>query len=429
MSEENNTFSEVEMPDDHSSGYRSANDGISARYVVYFIVAIALVISAGFFWLIGKTEETIVESVPEIENIHILSRLEGEDLATDEDKLVKDGRGVMLHLVAYGYDKVSDAWYYYTDSPPKTPLPRLQINGEIIPREQVRRFDFFNVLSVVYWYKWEVTPNFAGDRSFPFLKQAHRTRAQKHTMDNNWWALADVRNDLIQVNYEYAGTVHLTAKLQVFPESDINKLMADITTEGSEIPEGKLFPERYHRITRIPVYRQGLNATYRAFFNLFAYQDMAENGFDPMTATERFEGGTSKSILIGAMRLANMSVEYTEDNSFLEERAVLLFDNLTMDEFEFFRLPGDESTIIPYADNGVRLGDILVIGDRYMVLAKNNTENEPVTGALTGDDLVLDAYNSVIRPLDIEQIYKAMGEQPLQVWRINSSPANTLQAD
>ncbi len=403
---------DVELPEDKED-YTASR--FKAKYAIWTVAAAAVVFILLISWIMAGREERI-RSVPEMEKAWIVSRLEGDGIATDEPKFVEDGRGVMLYLVAYGLDKTEDKHFYYTESPTDE-LPRIFIGGQEIERDQLRRFDFVDAMSLVGWYKLEVSPHFYRDSGRSISERLFWTESRKHQMGNRWWTIADVRADLFtDYHFDYVGTMRYKADLQVFHARDPELLFSNIKAEGWEAEVPGEIPPGAHLITILPARRGGLDKTYRAFFNLFAFENQPDDAAAG-ALTESFLGGSSRSILIGALRLLGYDVSY-EDPAFLEKVADRVMSGVTIDSFAYFRPAGDEEGFILYGDGGVEPGDIIVKGNRYLVLVRNGDEMpEPETGALTGDDPVLDAYNALV----IETFAKVLergGDEPIEIWRL-----------
>lgn len=404
---------DVELPDTEKDGDYTASR-FKVKYAIWTVAAAAVFFIILILWIFSGRAERI-RSVPVLEKAWIVSRLEGENIATELPKFVDDGRGVMLYLVAYGLDKTENKHFYYTENPSDEPL-RVIIGGKEIPQDQLRTFSFIDTMSMVGWYKIEVSPYFYRDVGRDIPHRLFWTESRKHKMGDRWWTIADVRADLFtDYHFDYVGTMRYTADVMVFHARDPELIFSNIKAEGakSEIP-GAL-PPGAHRITMLPDRRSGLDRTYRAFFNLFAFEDHP----DPAEAgalTEAFLGGSSRSILIGAMRLLGYDVAY-DDPAFLEKVADRVMSGVTIDSFSYFRPAGDDEGFILYGEEGVQPGDILVRGGRYLVLSRNGDEMpEPESGALTGDDVVLDAYNALV----IETFAKVLerGVEPIEIWRL-----------
>jgi hypothetical protein len=423
------------MAEDPNEGRRAGNVelperkkeedlGISrfkVKSAVFIVVAATVAFILLILWLfLGR--EARIQAVPVLEKAWIVSRLEGEDIATDKPKLVSDGRGVMLYLVAYGLDRTNGNHYYYTETPTDK-LPRIVIGGREIQAEQVRPFEFLDAMSIVGWYKLEVSPHFFRDVGRPIWERLFWTDSRKHNMGNRWWAIADVRADLFtDYHYDYVGTMRFTADVLTFHARDPELVYSNIKTEGSKPAQPGGMPPGAHRITIIPPQRSGLDRTYRAFFNLFVWEEQQS----PTSAgelTEAFLGGNSRSILIGSMRLLGYEVAY-DDPEFLEKYCRRLYADVTLDQFGFFRPGGRGDEVILYGESGVQPGDILVTGNRYLVLVQNGNEMaEPEEGALTSDDQVLDAYNGLVVPTFARVLEKEQG--PIEIWRLKPVESTT----
>jgi hypothetical protein len=409
---ESGSGAEVELPDaDGDEDFTVSR--FKTKYAAFAVIAAVVVFILLILWVFTGREARI-RSVPVLEKAWIVSRLEGEDIATDEPKLVADGRGVMLYLIAYGLDKNDGNYYYYTESPTDK-LPRIVIGGKEIPAEKVKTFDFLDTKSIVNWYKMEVSPHFYRDVGRSIPERLFWTESRKHQMGNRWWAIADVRADLFtHYHYDYVGTMRFTADVMTFHARDPELQYSNIKIVGGDSPQPGALPPGAHRITIIPPQRTGLDRSYRAYFNLFSWEDHA-NIAAAGELTEAFLGGSSRSILIGAMRLLGYDVAY-DDPSFLLNHCTRIYANVTLDQFSYFRPQGNESEVILYDEGGVQPGDIIVSGDRYLVLVGNGNEMpEPEQGALTGDDPVLDAYNGLVVPTFARVLE---GDQvPIEIWR------------
>ena len=412
---------DVELPDEVDREKSFRRYGGKAAAITLLVALVASVAMVAWF-MMGR--EAQVRRVPQFEKAWIVSRLEGESVADDQPKTIRDGRGVMLYLIAYGVDRVTGEGSYYMESPADE-LPRVVIEGEEVPPERLRIFDMIDARSFVQWYKLEVSPHFYKDTARPMPERLYWTESRKHKMGNRWWAIADVRADLFtSYHYDYVGTMHYTADLLVFHARDPEGVYADLSTEGAEpaLPGG--LPPGAHRITIIPPNREGLDSTYRAYLNLFAYQEQ-ESPAAAGEKTEAFTGGDSRSILIGALRLLGYDVDYA-DEGFLEKVATRLYANISVDQFSYFRPDGDERRVIPYRGEGrVRTGDIIVSGDRYAVLVSNEWgPAEPEMGALNTDDVILDAYNNLV----LQTFARVLEDgEPMEIWRLNPLPASSAR--
>lgn len=426
--EEDNNLTPVETVTSQDSTLSVALRGMRGKVIFWLlIIAIGLFIVTAFMVFRGREE--IVRSVPELKEAWIVSRLEGADVASDEPRTVGDGKGVMLFLVAYGFDRIAEENFYYTNSPADE-LPRVVIAGQEIPKEKLRRFEFYDTKSLVEWYKIEVSPFFFRDSSRDFNQRLYWTESRKHNMGDGWWAIADVRADLFtRYHYDFVGTMRYTANLTVFPErGPSTEIYSQVSTDGEdEIPPGSI-PTGAHRVTMIPHYRDGLDATYRAFFNLMGYQDHS-NGSSPAEMTRLFMGGDSKSILIGALRLLGYDAVY-DDPLFLEKVADRVLDGITADEvaneqgISFFRKPDEPTQLLPIGDSGIMPGDVIVQGDRYVVFVGDGSSQGPQGGSFSNDDRVLDAYDSMV----IETRARILEEEeaPFQIWRLR--PLDSVDA-
>jgi len=375
--------------------------------LVAVIAAVSLLLSFG--------REEILRSIPVVERAWIVSRLEGEEIADDLPKTVLDGRGVMLYLVAYGLDRTDGEYYYYTDSP-EPELPRVVIGDSEIPPDRLRRFEFLDVGSLVGWYKIEASPQLLLSSSRPARERLFWTESRISRMGDRWWTIADVRPDLYPYHYDYIGTMRFVADVQAFHMRREGEPYFDLRSEGAspETPGG--LPPGAHRITVMPSphYHSGLDRTYRAYFNLLAHQDHA-GGPSARELTEAYTGGDSRSILTGALRELGYDVSY-DDPLLLDRIARRVYDELTLDEFLFFRDPRAPGETIPYSERGVMPGDIFVQGDRFVVLVGDGDEGRPRGGVLSGDDLVLDAYDNLVRQTFAEIL--AESEEPIRIWRL-----------
>ena len=405
----------VELPD--KEGGEKPYKRYSGKAAAWtLVIALAACVVLILWFMAGREEQ--VRRVPQFEKAWIVSRLEGEASADDQPKTVSDGRGVMLYMVAYGLDRTSGEHYYYIENP-SDEIPRVIIEGNEVPPDRLRIFNHVDAKSFVQWYKLEVSPHFYKDTAKPLKQRLFWTESRKHKMGNRWWAIADVRADLFtSYHFDYVGTMRYVADLEVFPSRDPGEVYADLSSEGSKPAEPGKIPPGAHRITIIPRERSGLDATYRAYMNLLAFQGQwsaAEAG----ELTEAFSGGDSRSILIGAMRLLGYDVDY-EDEAFLENYCTRLYGNINIDSFGYFRPDGDDQRAIYYGDEGVRAGDIIVSGDRYTVLVSNEWgPAEPEIGALNTDDVVLDAYNNLV----LQTFARVLEDRgPMEVWRLNPLP-------
>lgn len=416
---------DIEMPDTGGDDelFTKTAKGLNSK-----VILVALLVAAGLFAIFAvlffKGKEAVIASIPVFEKAWVLSRVEGEDRATDEPKTVTDGRGVILYFLAYGVDKKSGEGFYFTEHP-DGPLPRFIIGGTEIPADRIRIFEYIDARAIVYWYKYEVSPYFLSDATKPFAQRLYYTDSRKHRMGSRMWAIADVRNDLNAYHYDYVGSMYFVAEADVISTSIPDKVYCSVTSEGFKPDSLGAIPPGALRITVLPPFRDGLDRYYRAWFNTLAFQNR-EGTMEAALATERFQGGDSRSVLIGALRLMGYNVGW-DDPDFLAKAADRTFDRVTIDTFSYFRPNGDERQVIPWGVDGVRAGDILVQGDRYLVLVRNSPDpNEPAGGVLTGDDVVLDAWNNLVRSSFAHVLEK--DETPIQIWRPRPVP-DQKQAD
>jgi hypothetical protein len=404
----------VELPDADSGDelFSRTARGLNSKVIIVSVL-VAVGLFALFALLFFKGKEDVIASIPRFEKAWVLSRLEGENVATDEPKTVLDGRGVMLYFLAYGIDPVTGQGWYFTEHP-EVQLPRFVIGGKEIPAEQVKTFEYIDARAVVYWFKYEVSPHFLSDVTKPFSERIYFTDSRKHRMGTRMWAFADVRSDLNQYHYDYVGTAWFVAEADVLSTSVTGKLYTSVTAEGFKPEAPGKVPAGAHRITMLPPFRSGLDRYYRAWFNTLAYQER-EGADDAADAAGSFKGGDSRSILIGALRLMGHGVDWN-DREFLPKVADQLYEYVAIDDFSYFRPGGDGSRIIPWGEGGVQSGDIVVQGDRYLVLVRNSPDpNEPKGGALTGDDVALDAWNNLVRSSYAHVLEKE--ERPIEIWR------------
>jgi len=420
-----NKRSDVEIPEQapDEAGVQDSTLGIALKGIRIKAIFLTICGAIALFLLILVVfhlhKEGVRRSVPKIERVVILSRVEGEDFASDEPKIVKDGRGVMLYLVAYGYDETRDQHYYYTKVADDF-WPRFVIDGEEIASERIRPFDFYDTDGAISWLKIEARDTNYRDVSKPMPERLFWTESNVHFMGNNWWAIADVRPDIIQFyHFDFVGTMRFVAKLQIYNTNDVYEVFQKIYSTGARPARPGELPPGGHRITIWGEGASELERAYRGFFNILAYEG-GYKGESAAELTEMFAGGNSRSILIGALRQLGRDVSY-DDTDFLERVAERVYEDLFVDEFLYFRKTEAPDEYIPYGSEGVRPGDIIVRGDRYAILIGNEQSgDEPEGGALTGDDLILDAYNKMVGP-DFCHVFQD-GEEPIEVWRLRSSP-------
>ena len=415
MSEDKKVPTDVEMPEEERPSGKPVrfSRGSMVGMIVFFVGLVLAAIT--MLWMNAGTEE-VIASRPEINNIWIVSRVEGENIATDRDKTVTDGRAVMLYLVARGYDKTEDKTFYYM-SPPNKQLIDVEIEGKKIPKEEIVIYDFIRTKTLVYWQKVELNGTRINNKRLSNQEKVSWTRSRKHRMGSKWWVIADVRSDIKQYHFDYVGTMRFTAELEAFNSKDHREVFSAVNTvtKTDEIP-GRI-PSQAHRITLLPGYREGLDRAYRAFFNTFAFQDQKDDA-NLAEVTESFEGGNSRSILIGAIKLMGYDVDY-EDDDFLNKVAEKRFDDVTIDDFNFFRVGDDQP--IPVGEEGIRDGDIIKVGERYMVFVRNDPSANDSTenGRLNDDDFVLDAWNDVVRQSRlIGIIKKGLPKTGIEIWRL-----------
>lgn len=403
---------DVELPDPDQETTPVAMFGLRTKILIGTLGAAALLFLSIAF-LLTKGKEQIIASIPKMEKAWILSRVEGESIASDQPKTVLDGRGVMLYMVVYGRDEVAGESFYYLNAPTDDPLT-LVIEGDEVPADKIREFSFVDTKSIVYWYKVELHPQFLARKRVPISERIYWTDSRKHNMGKLWWAIADVRSDISSYHYDYVGSMYYYAELEVFDSDDPDKVHALVKTIDESKNETGKIPVDSHRITMIPSYRTGLDSFYRAYFNLVAHQEN-ENQLQNYESTDQFQGGNSQSILTGALKLMGHDID-PGDSEFLETSSDLIFDNVTLDSFLYFRKATSEAVPIPYGEGGVQNGDIIVRGDRYMVLVGNTpSDDEPKGGVLTGDDVVLDAWNGFVRETYAHFLEEQKG--PIQIWR------------
>jgi hypothetical protein len=411
---ENKKQKPVEMPnlkinrEDIPETYRSYSK--LPFFITLASAALVLVIVVIF---LNSSRQEIIASIPKLEKAWIVSRIEGEAVATTEDKTVLNGRGVMLYFVAYGLDETEDKRFYYVDGPGEE-LPSIILDGKEIAAEELRKFDFVETIPVVHWTKMEVSSRYFFRRNQHEMTDVTWTSSRTHRMGNQMWAIADSRADILDSHFDHAGTMFYTAEL-IVSHSKNGKVLGQISTYAElAAPTGRL-PQEVHRVTTVPETRSGLDAAYRAYFNTISFEDW--NGLqEPELLTAAFRGGSSRSIMAGALRLMGYAIE-ADDVNLLEKNADLLFDNLTLDSFLFFRPDGNANGVIPYGEGGVAAGDIIKCGERYLVLVENTIAmNEPEGGVLTGDDVVLDAWDNMAQPR-FANILEEMDE-PISIWRL-----------
>jgi hypothetical protein len=417
MSEEKKTPIDIEMPEaEEPSGKQVRFSGGSMVGMVVFFVGLVLAAIA-MLWMNAGTEE-VIASRPEIEKIWVVSRVEGESLATDQDKTITDGRAVMLYLVAYGYDETEDKNFYYM-APPNRQMVDVEIEGKKISKEDILYYDFLRTKTLVYWQKVELNGTRINNKRIPMQEKVSWTRSRKHRMGNKWWAIADVRSDIKQYHFDYVGTMRFVAELEAFNAKDHREVFTAVNsvTKTDETP-GRI-PSQAHRITMLPGYRDGLDRAYRAFFNTFAFQDQREDT-DLSEVTSGFTGGDSRSVLIGAIKLMGYEVDY-DDDDFLNKVAEKRYDNVLIDDFNFFRVTEAEG--ITVGDEGIKAGDIIKAGERYMVFVRNDPSANDTTenGVLNDDDFILDAWNDVVRQRRlISIIEKELPKEGIEIWRLKA---------
>lgn len=412
---------------DKEDGVLMAAIRTSRTKFVSVVVLSSLVAFVVIMLIFFSARARVVSSVPDIEKLWIVSRIEGEGIATDEAKTVRDGRGVMLYLVAYGYDRTVDDYFYYMDVVGDE-FPRVIIDGKEVAPEKIRSFEFFDTESVVQWFKIEITPRFLRGRN----KRIYWTESQIHLMGNRWWAIADVRADLEKFYHsDYSGTMRFMARLQFYNVNDPRNPVK-IDTEGSEPAASGEIPPGALRITMTAAHRPALDGAYRAYFNLVALQDKPE-GVPPLEPAREFRGGDSRAILVSSLIDLGYDVDY-DNPDFLSGVADLVFGEVFLDQeydFQGAHLFRDRSNIdepIPLMgydeDCGgspcIKQGDILVQGDRYLVVVCDIEYYPPPAGNFSDDDQVLDAYNDFVRPTEANVLSKS--EAPIQVWRLRPLP-------
>lgn len=415
MSKENKTPLDIEMPEAEEVDGKQVrfSGGSMIGMIIFFVGLVGAAIAS--LWLFAGTEEHIA-SRPDIEKIWIVSRVEGEAIATDQDKTVKDGRAVMLYLIARGYDQTEKKNFYYMD-PPDGVFFDVELEGKIIPKEEIVKYEFLRTKSLVYWQKVELNGGRLNNKKLANYEKVSWTKSRKHRMGNKWWAIADVRSDIKQYHFDYVGTMHFIAQLETFNSRDHLEVFNDLSSISVE--DGKIgkIPSQAHRLTMLPGYRQGLDSAYRAFFNTFAFQDQ-KGDVDLAAVSSSFEGGNSRSILIAAIRLLGYEVSF-DDPDFLEKVAVKRYQSVMVDSFNYLR--PNENEVIPVGDDGIRAGDIIKAGERYMVFVRNDPSANDSTknGVLNDDDFVLDAWNDVVRQRRlISAIEGKLPKENIEIWRL-----------
>jgi hypothetical protein len=406
--------------------------GIRSK-VAFWTVVVALVLVVIIvvpFWLFVQQE---LPDVPDIKEAWIVSRIEGTDVASTEPKIARDGLGVMLYIVAYGYDeKKNDYFYYMKPAKEEAELPRLIIEGEEIPPGKIRVFDVRGVECISFWYKVEISPTIVFDNNIPLAERQYWQKTpMQHTKDR-WWAVADVRSDRYRMHleqdkdlparnylYEHVGTNYFVASLVVYDKERKDVTYARMKTNGAEPETEGGLPPGAHRVTILPQNERGPGSAYRAFLNLYAYQeDSPEPSQRAIEMARSFTGGDSRSVLIAALRLYFGNGVSFEDMDFLVKIADRIYDAVCAEpDFGFVRSLNKPDQPVPINGDGIRAGDILVMGDRYMVFAgENEYEIEPFKGYFNTRDLVYDAYNDFVkkRPLD----FIVSESDRLQVWRL-----------
>lgn len=403
--------------------------GMRGKVVLWTILAAAGIAAVTVFVLWFFVQESFV--VPEFEKGWIVSRVEGSNVASTDPSIASDGKGIMLYLVLYGHDKVEDEYYYYMRPPGEEEgFPRLFIEGEEIPPDRIRRFDLENVDSMVVWYKIELSPSVCfskpGDTE-DFAERVFWSKSNLHHMGDRWWAVADVRPDLYRTYlerdvrlfaqkylYDFLGTNHFVAKIHVY-HSEEDEVYARLETVGASAETNGEMPPGAHRITILP-HTNSLAGAYYAYLNMFAYE--TEHGPASQRARESaksIRGGDSRSVLIGALNLIlGFEVSYDEPE-FLEAVAEKLYSGVFVDD-DFFRTRDNPTEAILFGEDGLRPGDILVAGDRYMVLVGPDERlKESRLVPLTSDGVVFDAYNDIVMMRKLDFITP---DQSLEIWRL-----------
>lgn len=113
-------------------------------------------------------------------------------------------------------------------------------------------------------------------------------------------------------------------------------------------------------------------------------------------------------------------VDY-DDDDFLQKVAEKRYEGVMVDSFNYLR--PNENEAIPVGENGILNGDIIKAGDRYMVFVRNDPSANDSTknGVLNDDDLVLDAWNDVVKQRRLIAILKEedMPKENIEIWRLN----------
>ncbi|MBN2135852.1 MAG: hypothetical protein JW737_08990 [Acidobacteria bacterium] len=393
---------------------------------LYWILVVLMFVALIYYFGAPKVAE---RTLPVIKNAYIAVRMEGEPVSKTQNMLAVLPENVVMYAVLE-CDEVlsSEPTYYTTDE-------RVIIGEKEIPSKQIDKWDSVWNQPVVGWIKIEpliMKYDGRGQKDMTFLKFKHRWRFD----GLSYWALsADAKPSIIIENEVqaiqsdpnkrfsnpsiYPGTMHFQLRAMLYgPDDQLNPLSEGRTPgEDSLGPEG--FDDKMTRITFIE------DKTFRGyctgFFNL-PYIEGNEELVLRTHATEKFFAIGDKSWVYEAAILSGYDVKERSIKG-LKAASKLIQDNLyiKVSNYIYSEIDG-EMKQIPFAENGVQPGDILIIGaDRkMMVLYSDGGLSAKPDGLLDATDVVLATTKD---GLEKEFLGNVLDDK-FEIWRLVKKSGN-----
>ncbi len=393
---------------------KTRNKLLIGLFVVLAVLAIIYIFGA---------PEVYERLLPELQDGHIVLRLENEKVAKNEDRIAVLPQNIIMYAILEGKEPMKDEITYFTEETEK-----IILDGKELPKNRIEKWESYWLNPVIGWIKIESLfkkYDAKGQKDLSFLKYKHRWRFDGYS----YWALpADAKPSSI-IEYEvqqvtqntgarfsdpreYPGTMFFQFRAMVYGKDDNLNPITETKTPGKETADENGLGDELTRVTFIE--EESFRGYCTGFFNV-PYVTGNDELIESTKATERYIAITDKSYVYHAAIQAGYDLKERSLKGLKDACEVAIEDVYLMPN-NFVYIGRDTPVQVKFGEGGVRPGDILVVGDerKLVVLYLDGGLESKPDGVLDGADVVLATTKN-----GLEKEYLAnIIEDKFDIWRL-----------
>ena len=362
------------------------------KNVSSLISLVALVLFGLFIVFYYATIHIAPERVPTFEQAWVVSQLAGEEIASNEPKLVKKGEPIKLYTVIAGKKYNREELTYFTNA------PALILDGRIIPPDKIEHWQRRWGVVKVLWFKIDTEK----ETYIPAEEGLIPTIAYHEEYFSEWgfsWdKIVEVTPELdlnpftqeLKVRQDY-GTIRFKVQALIYTKDNPVIPLRKVNSPGKEAVEQLGIQDR---VTRLSISdRDSLLGYYRAFYNL-PYINLNEPPEVEGYRIENFIGGNSLNYLLGALKLMGYKGLKFSNLEELYKITEELFSEVIPDPQGFYIQVSQPRQRIRFGPGGVQVGDIILSGSHGGIISADRSPEGAPNGYLDSYDLVTHCWQS-----------------------------------